>query len=152
MEERLFNGNGTNKLFIDDFSDLESIEILDSYGNVYETIPSTDYFVNPHNTDVSSSIVLRNRRFPRGNGNIRVNATFSSGTVPIGVKMATTWLVVGYLTQMRVGGHYVGNFSSESIEGYAYRLATGGSGSNSITDVKNNAQLAILDSYRKVRL
>lgn len=148
MAEKIYDAKGGRELFIDDFTDVESVEILDSYGNVYETIPVTDYALYPQGEDVMSSIYLIARNFPNRRGSVRVTGTFSSGDLPSGVIMATTHLVAQYLTEARVGGKYVGAFKSESIEGYRYELANGGTS----LDAKTSAQMRILDSYRRLRI
>lgn len=140
---RLFDGNGECEIYIDDFSDLEKIELLDSQGSVFETIDDeADYLLYPANGTVFDDIYFRGRRFPRGRGNIRVTAKFSSGNVPDGVIVVATAMVCNNLSSSNDNG-----LKQESIEGYSRTFLTP---SDYIS--QNETLLGNLDIYKKVLL
>lgn len=118
-ETRVYNGNGSRELFIDDFEELTKIEFLDSLGNLYEEIVDTDYLTYPSGVDIGSSLYLRGRRFPLGASNIRVTGKFTSGPVPDYAIMAATKLAA---LEISGQGDQSQTMKSESIEGYSYTV------------------------------
>lgn len=142
-EERLYDGNGQKELFIDDFSDIESVKLLDYSGNIsLELTNATDYILYPLNKTTKQSIRLRNYHFAEGAGNVIITAQFSSGDVPTPVITACTGLVANFLLSMGSTGLY----KKETIEGYSYELADGTS------DTDSQALLASLNGYKKLNL
>lgn len=146
VRTKMYDGNGKRELFVNDYQSISELKILDSEGNVVETIAASDFIAYPLNSYPKSSIYLRNRAFPRGRANVLIVGEFTSGAVPEGVVAVTTWLVVNYLRQLHNAEK--GEFESESIEGYTYRLADGGANDSKLV----KSQLEILDSYRKIRI
>ena len=144
-ETRLYDGNGLKELFIDDFSSLEEVNLLDSQGNVVVAITdSDDYVLHPLNEDFKDSIFLRNYTFPDGQAKVSVKAVFSSGEVPSGVIMIATALcskLIARFTQTSSG------FKKESIEGYSYELIAGDD-----VDKETKNLLNTLDGLKKFNL
>jgi hypothetical protein len=143
-EARLYDGDGEKELFIDDFIDLEKVEILDSQGNVILTLDDSDEFIlYPANSSVKQSIYLRNYRFTKGRGNVQVTASFNSGYVPNSVIMVATALCGKYFGR---SGH-IGGYKSESIEGYTYQLLD-----PTQADEETKMLLRTLDGFKKMEL
>lgn len=121
-EAHVFSGNGQREIFIEDFTNLESVSLLDSQGNSYLTLTQAiEFILNPRNKPVKSSIYLRNYRFPQGESNIEIIAVWGAGNCPSAVEVACTTLVAKYLQKKSTSG---AGFKSESIEGYSYTLQT----------------------------
>lgn len=120
---RYFDGNGQRELFIDEFSELEKIELLDSDGDVYETIDDDSvYLLYPLNETIKHSIFLRQRKFNHLMGGVKVTAVFSAGDAPDELQIVASELVGKYFSDGKSSND---NFKSESIEGYSYTLMTG---------------------------
>lgn len=117
---RLYDGNGTQELSTESFTALDSIELLDSEGDVYAEITSaSDYILYPLNADYFTSIHLRSYKLPLGPSRVRVNAVFGTETVPGAVVMVTTQLASMFLNRSTVN---TGKYKKESIEGYSREL------------------------------
>lgn len=143
-EERLYDGNGKRELFIEDFANLTTLQFLDDFGNVYETIPSTDYELYPLNEEIKESIYIRYRVFPARRANIKIVAEFHSGALPPAVRAVATALVAEFLSSQKA---ITAPFDSEAIEGYSYRI---GSGQGTESDKKMVSLISRLDGYRKI--
>lgn len=145
-EARYYDGNNNRELFIDDFTSLTKVELLDSYGSVSSTISTLANIIQyPLNADVKSSIVLREySKFRQGRANVKVTGVFNSGAVPSGIVMACTKLVAGYLVDT---GDVSGDFKKESIEGYSYELMD-----SATSDTEVKSILSTLDKWKKFRL
>lgn len=142
-EERLFDGSGNREIYIDDFYDLQSVDLLDYEGNSFQLLNSDDdWILYPLNSTVKESIYLRNYRFTRGSGNIQVEAVFNSGEVPTDIVMVATKFVSDYTAQMNPT-----DFKKESIEGYAYELLSGQEKDESIQRILNT-----LDKWKRFDL
>lgn len=143
VETRVFDGNGRRELHIGDYSELVEIELLDSQGDVYQTIDlATDWVLTPANNSVYQDLHLRNYRFPIGTSNVRITAVFGSGPVPKGVVLIATAMVAKQLSK-QAGSD--GKFKSESIEGYSYTLKTD---AEQDTDIRT--MLTSLDMYKRI--
>lgn len=142
-ETRFYDGNGNRELFIDDFTSISELKILDSMGNTIDTLGSTHYETRPRNADWKNSILLKDRRFPHIKSAVEITGVFYSGEAPIEVQLAAATLVGHFFSSSR----NVGDFRRESIEGYSYEILTG--------EEKTNQELAVLnriDHWRKVDL
>ena len=124
-ETRYYDGGNGPELFIDDFTTLSAVVILDSAGDVYDTLTTDQYVFTPANDTIKNSIRLRRGQgynyFRDGVQNVKVTGVFHSGSVPSDVQIVTA----------RIVAHYYNNFSieqsikkSEHIEGYSYTLLT----------------------------
>lgn len=141
-EERIFDGNGKKELFIDDFTAIESIKLLDRNGNtIAELSEDTEWKAYPHNSSLKESVRLQNYTFPMGSGTVEITAIWGSGDVPIDVVMVSTALVGNFLSGM---GDSTGQYKKESIEGYSYELMDG-----STTDEETKGLLGKLDKWKK---
>ncbi len=124
---RLFDGNGSRKLLIDDAAAVTLVEIgNDSYGGAFQTIPATGanrYFLEPTNGKNNSgkpvpytSIVLNANHFVTGRQNQRITAKWGySVEVPREIEFVATVFVFGIVNQQRQGGNSV---KSERIGNY----------------------------------
>ncbi|MHA1225125.1 MAG: hypothetical protein ACTSR2_00985 [Candidatus Hodarchaeales archaeon] len=121
---KLYDGDGTRELMIDDLVSLTKIEILDEDGNVDETIDSSDeYYLYPANETPKYRIVLNTSNapiavFPKGHQNIKVYGDFGySSSVPEDVRLAATMLV----SQIIKDGNLdiTGNIKSERLGEYS---------------------------------
>jgi hypothetical protein len=114
-----YDGNGLQEIHIDDFTELTSLDLLDSDGNSYRSFDLETEVINyPLNKTTKHSIRLRSDRFPEGNGNVQVVGKFGAGTVPAVVITVCTALVGNFVNNMGQGA-----FKKESIEGYSYELS-----------------------------
>lgn len=141
--EYVYDGNGYQELFIDDFTTIEKIEVLDSYGEVSREIEAADYIKFPSNAPYINSIELRRSRFPNGSANIRITGVSTSGTLPKPIKHVATALVVRWLTNAKIDAS---DLESENIEGYSYRKSKPASMSLDETDPLSQ----LLNSYRRI--
>ncbi len=140
---KYFDGDGAQELYIDEFSDLQSVTLLDRLG--VESIVIDDptlYQTFPNNADVFNSILLRGYRFPIGRGNVKVIANFNGAIVPDGVIIIATAMTCNILNTSNSS-----RFKSESIEGYSYINVT----PEQYTD-QNKELLAGLDIYKRILL
>ena len=119
---KLYDGNGTDELLIDDLTALTKIEILDSDGEIDETIDnSNEYWLYPENETAKNRIIINIENAPigiftNGNQNIKVYGTFGySASVPEDIKLATTMLVAGIVEKGLKGG----NLESEKLGDYS---------------------------------
>lgn len=118
---RYYSGNGLREIFIDDYTSLDTIEFLDSQGNVYQTVDNADDYLSfPSNADVKQSLTVRNFHIPSGTANIKITGVFDSGEVPALVTAVATSLAVSLLGNIGEAKQ----FKKESIEGYSYELAS----------------------------
>lgn len=143
--ERVYDANGGREFYIDDFTTLEKVELLDSDGSPYITLEDADEFIKyPLNKTYFSSIYLRNYSLPRGSGRIRVTGVFSSGAVPKDVVMVATKLSASMINNSVSS---VSNYKKESIEGYSYeRMST------DELEAQDAKILKSLEKWRKILL
>lgn len=142
---RYFDGNGRKELWVDDFTALESISLLDSNGNsISELVTDTDWLLYPSNNTLYESVRLRGYYFPYGSSTVAITAVWGSGDVPDDVVMVCTALVGNYLSGM---GDEQGKFTKESIEGYSYELKN-----RTPLDSTTSMLMATLDRWKKITL
>ena len=143
--EKIYDGNGKREVFVDDFTELTSVDLLDSNGDSYQTLSDVSEFINyPLNSGVYESIHLRNYRIGNGAGRIKVTAVFTSGEAPDDIVMVATALVAKFMARRSVNA---GAFKKESIEGYSYEVMNGKD-----ADEETKALLMSLDSWRKITI
>lgn len=143
--ERYFDGNGRKELDVGQFTDPTEIVILDSQGDVQQTLElTTDWLTFPANKDVKTEIRLRSYRFPTGRSNIKITAKWGGGTPPNSIVLATTALVSKNIVKQSATN---GEFKSESIEGYSYTLKDA-----SDTDKEIAKVLSMLDMHKRILL
>lgn len=143
---KLFSGNGLREIIIDEFIDLEKIEILSNYdGSVFNSFEAeTDFQALPGNETTKQSIRLRYSRFPKGIDNIQITAKWGSGSCPKAVTMVATILVGKFFKKAETNSS---TFKKESIEGYSYELQ---SNADHDSEIKN--ALSTLDMYKRIVL
>lgn len=146
---RLYDGNGTRTLLIDDITALTQIDLINRDGTVSDTNSNaTDWFLYPENSGFQNKIILNPETadfaiFTRGNQNIKLTATFGvSATVPADIQLAATMLVSG-IAQKGMGG---GNIEREQLGDYEVEYAT-------LKDLPNFLDaLEILNQYRYITI
>lgn len=91
---RTFDGSGSGDLIIDACQDITAVVEVDYDGSsVVNTYSATsDYRAHPYNANPKRMLRLHSARWPRGRGNIKVTASFGSGTGPADVKEAELYL------------------------------------------------------------
>lgn len=143
-EVRIFDGDGGNDLYIDDFSEITQIELLDSQGSVYSTIDDVeDYILSPSNKPVKESVYLRGHRYPIGEGRVKVTGKFTSGPVPADVSLVAAQLVAKFFTDTSLPA----GLKKESIEGYTREFS-----STMESDAQTQSIMMRLDKYKKISL
>lgn len=144
-EERLFDGNGHKSLNIGDFQSITKIELLDSEGNVYQTLEeATDWILTPANKTSKEDIRLRSFHFPSGVSNVQITGIFGGSTVPSSIVNVATALVAKHLGKQSSSG---GQFKSESIEGYSYTLKDSREADQDIAGL-----MSMLDMHKRILL
>jgi len=148
---KLYDGDGTKELLIDDLISLDKIEILDEDGDVDYTIDdATEYYLYPANETPKTRIVLNVFNapisyFPKGHQNVKVTGTFGyASTVPEDIRLVATKLVAGIIEEKYI--KEVGVIKSERLGEYSV----------TIQDIEKMANrlgvLQILDRYRKIEI
>lgn len=151
---RLFDGDGTEELIVDDFVDSAHLTVeagTDDAGTSFSTIPAggaTGYILLPNNAAARGvpfrKIVLRSDVFVEGMQNHRITARWGyAAEVPEDIKFAATVLVAGILTAMQEGS---GTVQSERIGNYSVQYAD----RQGLADFERAK--AILDFYKKHEL
>lgn len=141
---RLFNGSGLPEIYIDDFTSISEIKLLDIEGNDYLELTDTYLQFHPLNSSIHESVFTSEIRFPKRLGNVSVTGVFTSGSLPDPVISTASILVGLYLAEMR---DHDTNIKKESIEGYSYERL-----SPSDYVAKKTMYLSSLDIYQKKML
>ncbi|MDP2654894.1 MAG: hypothetical protein Q8Q08_12810 [Candidatus Omnitrophota bacterium] len=124
--ERLFDGNGRNKLRVDECVAVTKLEVSrDGWGDTFTEIVvggANGYYKLPTNAAARllpfSHLLLRSDTFQRGVQNIRVTAKWGySADPPEAISLAATILAAGIYNYNRGGGG--SNVKSESIGNYS---------------------------------
>lgn len=152
---RLFNGQGTKDLIIDDAITIETVEVgLDDYGGNFITVGNTGsnrYFTEPANHAALgvpvTRLLLRDRHFTTGIQNHRITARWGySAAVPADIEFAATVFTFGIANQQRQGGSSV---KSERIGNYQVTYNSE-NGRDSWGDFER--AMEILDAYKRYYL
>lgn len=138
---KLYDGNGQRELFIDDFTTLTSVQLIDIDGSVVSTLEDTYLVSYPLNQSWKNSVYWRAGIFTRGRANVKVTAIFYTGVLPPEVKLAAATLAGLAFNNYKDQGIY----KRESIEGYSRELMT----SEDVT-AKERMVFTSLDKWRKV--
>jgi len=147
-EERKYNGSNNDELYIDDFFEVEKLEVgNDLYGKNLTEYDEDDFILFPLNADKKgqpfNTIKLKYGVFPYGIANQIVTAKFGYGTLPDDIKFACITLAGGMYSYSQGGDE----IKSESIG--AYSVSYGGD-VDSWTDLKKVKE--ILYRYKKYTL
>lgn len=149
---RLFDGNGSPMLLIDDAVEITLVEVgVDAYGASFETILSTGsgrYFTDPANHTALkvpvTKLTLASRAFLFGKQNQRITAKWGySVNVPADIKLAATVFALGIANQNRQGGSEI---KSERIGNYTVTYNSE-KGNNSWADFEQ--AMTILEGYKR---
>jgi hypothetical protein len=152
---RLFDGDGSNSIIIDDCVAITKIEVgNDSYGlnfNEVQSSGSDRYFLYPNN--YSSKLVpiykvlLNCRHFTAGMQNNRITAKWGySAACPDDIKLAAIIFAAGIYNQQHQSGDQI---KSESIGNYQVTYNSD-KGNDSWADFENAKM--ILEYYRKLNI
>jgi len=120
---KLYDGDGSRELLIDDLLTLTKIEILNEDGEVEYTIDgSHDYYLYPANKTPKTRIILEPLNadighFPKGRQNVKITGTFGfASTVPEDISFAATKLVAAIIQE---GNYDIGSeIKSEKLGEY----------------------------------
>lgn len=146
---RLYDGNGSESLVIDDFTEITSLSIDDI------DVAVADLFLYPANEDTKYKISLKNTLprssrnlggeyfiFDEGQQNIEVTGKFGFKSVPDAIVLATTRLA-GAIIKEATGASNAKETSSESFLDYKVTY-------QNIKDIANFINInTILDQYIK---
>ena len=122
---KLYDGDGTDELMVDDLITLTKVDILDYNGDVLYTIDSAtdEYHLYPANTTPKTMIKINRGGAPVGiflcgNQNIKVTGTFGyAATVPEDIRFVATKLVASIIEE---GNYDVGaEIKSEKLGEYS---------------------------------
>lgn len=145
---RLFDGNGSCELMIDDCIEITKLEVSSGTSDVFTEIPSTGanrYLTLPNNAAALNlpinELILRLGIFTEGLQNVRVTAKWGyARQAPDDIKMAVAVFVAGIINSHRSGSTVV---KSERIGNYTVSFADE-AGWNEFENAK-----AILDTYKR---
>jgi len=143
---KLYDGDGTKILLVDDILTVSKIEILDEDGNVDYTLDNAnEYYLEPANETPKQKIIINLDNapigiFPTGHQNVKITGTFgNSVTVPADIELAATKLVAEILEDYNITS---GDVTQERLGEYSV----------SYSDVSSKAQALgitnILDMHR----
>ena len=125
---RIYDGDGTNEIMVDEFTAITKIEILDREGDVDETLNSTSYWhAYPANKDYKNRIRINAANapiavFPSGHQNVKLYATFGhSASVPEDIRLAATMLVGQIIRDSQT--EETGRVTAESLGEYSVTFA-----------------------------
>lgn len=152
---RLYDGDGSSKLIIDDAVEITAVEIgTDGYGSTFRTVSNSGadrFFTEPanhlaHKVPVSA-LVLNSDRFLSGRQNQKITAKWGYSTeVPADIKRAATVFVAGIINQNAPGASEV---KSKRIGDYQVTYNTD-KGGDAFSDFE--AALAGLEVYKRYYL
>jgi hypothetical protein len=152
---RLFNGDGSKSLIIDDATEITLVEVgNDDYGGSFQTVGATGsnrYFAEPNNATAKgkpfTKIVLRSKHFTAGIQNHRITAKWGySAAVPADIELAASIFTFGIANQQRQGGQ---SLKSERIGNYQVTYNSE-DGKDSWGDFER--AMEILDKYKRYHL
>ena len=146
---KVYDGQGTKEITIDDLYALTKIETLDEDGDVENTLDdSSEYYLYPENTTNKNLIKINTSNspisiFPKGNQNVKVTASFGySATVPEIISLAATKLVAGIISEQYLSD--AGSVKKEKLGHYEIEY-------QDIDKLVNSLGIdKILDQYRLI--
>jgi hypothetical protein len=148
--ERLYNGNNSNELEIDDCIEVETVELgNDDYGTSFTELAESAYVTLPANAIAKGfpvkAIHLKTETFEKGIQNQRITAKWGySEECPGDVSMAAT-ILAAHIWKFGRGG-ITGSISQEKIGNYSVTY-------DSDKDKQDyDRAMAILDKYKRYYL
>lgn len=122
---KLYDGDDTGELLIDDALTVSQIEILDEDGNTDYTLTysGNDFYLYPANETPKKKIVINKNNapigiFPKGSQNIKLTGTFgNSVTASDDISLVATILVAGIIEENYIES--TGDVKSESLGEYS---------------------------------
>lgn len=103
---KIYDGDGSRELLIDELITFTKVEILDEDGDINYTIDSSDeYYLYPANKTPKTRIKINPYNapisyFPEGDQNVKVYGTFGyASSVPEDIRLAATKLVAEIITE-----------------------------------------------------
>ena len=152
---KLYDGDGTTELLINDLIALTKVEILDADGDVSYTIDdTTEYYLYPSSTTPFTrpytSIVINRENAPipiflRGRQNIKVTGNFGyADDVPNDIKMVAVKIVSGFIEEKNLST--AGEVKKERLGEYDVTF-------QDVSKMANHLSLnQTLDQYRKIEV
>jgi len=130
--ERIYDGNGTNKLIIDPAIEITKVEIDDS---------EKTFITYPYNSLPIMQVILEDDYFPRDYKNVVITGKFGwSSCIPDDIKLAAT-----ILSAKLFKGQIKKDISSEKIGEYSVSYSKNEESDNTLETIKS-----ILDKYKKL--
>jgi hypothetical protein len=119
VSSKVYDG-GFESIAIDRVYDVDSVELLNSEGNVTRTyVLGQEVVLRPSNASVKSWVDRRTTKFPRGKNVVRVTGKFGLGTdIPNDIIFLET-----YMVSKLYSSSVTGDLEAESIEGYSRKFA-----------------------------
>lgn len=134
--ERVYSGDNSGELFIDDAVEVTAVKIGD------EALETTDFYLYPSNRLPKTRIVLPYRIFRTGNQNITVTAKWGYGEdIPADLSFAATVMVAGIINYQNSDDKDV---SSETIGRYSVTYKSSSLQEHDFSNAK-----AILKTYKR---
>lgn len=148
---KLYDGNGTREILIDELLTLTKIEILDEDGNVDYTLDNDDYYwLYPANDTPKKRIVINSANAPigwfsKGNQNVKITGNFGySSSVPTDIELIATKLVAGIIGEKNLD--IAGEIKSEKLGEYAVSM-------QDISKMANHLEIIeVMNKYRKIEV
>lgn len=111
--EMLYDGNGKDCMKIDEFTEIDTVEV----GNDYlENLEELDFIVIPYNETPKNTILLKDDIFNRGVQNVKITGDFGyAEEVPKDIEFATTVIASGIILAQT---NQQGEIASEQIGNY----------------------------------
>jgi len=106
VETRVYDGNNTSHLLVDDFYELDTVEVD---GVAFDVV------AQPYNVTPQWKLVSKDNRFTRGVANVEVTGRFGYGSIPEDIEHACTVLVAGIINAQT---QQEGEIASEKIGDY----------------------------------
>ena len=151
VSSKIYDGDGSRELLIDDLITFTKVEILDEDGNIDYTIDSSDeYYLYPANETPKTRIKINPYNapiswFPGGSQNIKVYGAFGySSSVPEAIRLAATKLVAEIIqdSNFSVGKE----IKSEKLGEYSMSY-------QDMSDMSEKLGInKILDQYKKIEV
>lgn len=136
---KLYDGNNTDELSIDDAVEVTQVKIGD------DILSTTDFVLYPSNRLPKTRIVLPYRYFTAGNQNVTVTAKWGYGEeVPEDLSFAAT-VMVGAIINAQQSTSNGGDVQSETIGRYSVTYTSGSTQEHDFSKAKD-----ILKMYRRM--
>src|ERR1043165_1410928 len=126
--ERVYSGDDSDELYIDDAVEVTEVKIGD------EVLDTTDYYLYPSNRLPKTRIILPYRIFTTGNQNVTVTAKWGYGEdIPADLSFAATVMVAGIINSQNTDEK---DIQSETIGRYSITYRSGSTQQHDFSNAK----------------